>query len=389
MANTRKVVKILGAVSLGILAVEAALQALCLTSVRVDNMLAISPVPDIPMSLLDESLGFRPNPDHPDHDTWGFRNASVPGQAAIVALGDSQTYGAGVAREEAWPQQLQQLSNVETYNLSFGGYGPTHSLLLMEKAISLKPRLIVEAFYSGNDLYDCFCFVRDRRQLPGIEPAAAEVVAAIKRAEARGPIQERVVTLFSPRKTGVRGILSRNSKIYGILRALKRAISSNDWNSIRNNARSSSGRLVPFESGELRTVLTPQYRLCGLDLDDPRISEGHRLALESIRRMHERAGEKGIRYLVLLVPTKELVFENAISTSGNSVGESYDALVKNEQRMWQRTTEYLKEQGIQFVDALPALSQTLARGDQPYPMSGDGHPNRLVSGQSPSKSVRP
>ena len=40
--------------------------------------------------ITDEKLGLRVMPDAPGHDARGFRNDAVPGQADIVAIGDSQ-----------------------------------------------------------------------------------------------------------------------------------------------------------------------------------------------------------------------------------------------------------------------------------------------------------
>ena len=52
----------------------------------------------------------------------------------------------GVRRDEAWPQQLEKRSGYGTYNLAFGGYGPTQRALLFEEALSLQPRLVIAAF---------------------------------------------------------------------------------------------------------------------------------------------------------------------------------------------------------------------------------------------------
>jgi hypothetical protein len=63
----------------------------------------------IPLSIKDEKLGWRPNPRTPGHDPIGFRNENVPEDVSVLAMGDSQTYGVGVSREQAWPQQLAGL----------------------------------------------------------------------------------------------------------------------------------------------------------------------------------------------------------------------------------------------------------------------------------------
>ena len=54
---------------------------------------------EIGLEILTPSLTIKhphlqvlPNPEFPGHDKNGFRNKSVPNQADIVCLGDSQTY---------------------------------------------------------------------------------------------------------------------------------------------------------------------------------------------------------------------------------------------------------------------------------------------------------
>src|SRR5689334_18068905 len=78
--------------------------------------------------LPDPVLGSRLNPDVADHDEAGFRNASIVESPYLVALGDSQTYGTGLRRKDAWPQQFGLLSGKTVYNMGVGGYGPVQEL---------------------------------------------------------------------------------------------------------------------------------------------------------------------------------------------------------------------------------------------------------------------
>lgn len=80
--------------------------------------------------ILDPRLGFRPNPAYPGHDRNGFRNPDIPPKPMIIALGDSQTYGTSVGPEDPWPRQLERTLGTSVYSMAFGGYGPTHSLVL-------------------------------------------------------------------------------------------------------------------------------------------------------------------------------------------------------------------------------------------------------------------
>src|SRR2546425_6494051 len=104
----------------------------------------------------DPQLGMRVVPYATGHDANGFRNASVPPKVDVVALGDSQTWGINVHTDDAWPQQLERLSGRSVYNMGVGGYGPIQYWILMDKALSLSPKVIVVGLYFGNDLYDAY-----------------------------------------------------------------------------------------------------------------------------------------------------------------------------------------------------------------------------------------
>jgi lysophospholipase L1-like esterase len=87
--------------------------------------------------------------------------------------------------------------------------------------------------------------------------------------------------------------------------------------------------------------------------------------------MNELAAEKKIRFIAALIPTKELVFKEL----WNTPSENFRILTDNESRFWKMTKYFLEENGIEYVDVLPALRTQLAEGIQPYQVSNDGHPN--------------
>ena len=76
--------------------------------------------------------------------------------AFAVAIGDSQTYGDEVAREQAWPQRLAALSGRSVYNLALGGYGPVEYDRLLPEALELSPRVVLVGLYAGNDFADAY-----------------------------------------------------------------------------------------------------------------------------------------------------------------------------------------------------------------------------------------
>jgi hypothetical protein len=369
---------------------EGVLQLSALVSSRARLILSSPWDPAAAPVVPDERLEFRPNPALPDHDANGFRNPVVPRRAEIVALGDSQTYGTGVGAADAWPRVLERLLGRSTYSMAAGGYGPVHSLILLEQARRLEPALIIEALYAGNDLYDAYRLVYLKGQLPNLWSAQAR--RSVSEAEQNDPIEPRVNRMSaacglrvdkddagSPASGLLQPWLASHSRIYGLARRLKyevrtamdRRYARDDWDTALA-AATGSEYCRPFSAGNSRTVLTPDYRFAALDLEDPRIHEGERIAFQAIREMQDMASRDRIRLLVLLLPTKELVFSKLGATA---ISRSAGELDIRERRFWADAKAFLSSNSIEFVDALEPLQVQLERGPQPYHVSSDGHPN--------------
>lgn len=386
MTRTRRVA--LGAVAVAVVAalLELALTAIAAVSPRAHALLA-PPTSQVAPASPDPRLEFRPNPSYPDHDERGFRNPSALTAADIVALGDSQTYGAGVGAAEAWPRRLQELTGYSVYSMAFGGWGATHSLVLLDEAMALQPQLIVEAFYFGNDLYDAFNMVHNRGQLPQlIDPGHRAEIATI---EASQPLAARVATLYKagdlyPPSNQLRQFFAVHSKIYGLLRAawytVRTQLIANQpeaaWQDAKARAAADPSTFEVFDEGGRRTIFNSAYRLAGLDLGDVRIADGLRLSLAAILEMKRRCDDRGIRFLVVLLPTKQAVFRPFVTHPT----AAYTAVVGNEDQARAITTEFLGRNGIAFVDVLEPLRRQLAAGEQPYPASHDDHPNAIGHG---------
>jgi len=352
----------------------------------------------------DSRLGVRPNPDFPDHDANGFRNAFVPPSASIVAMGDSQTYGLSVRREEAWPHQLEVASGCDVYNMAFGGWGPTQSLLLFDLALAMRPRLIIEAVYFGNDLYDCYATVYYQGQLPELKTTDPAFMAAIRDAESRerldlylerfdnpAPLSDTATggsepTRFALLSNAMR-FLRQHSELYRLIgRArvrMREKISPkrvqlekrrSDWE-LRKRSAERTPRWLILDSPDFRTVFTPYYRFVALDLEDPRIAEGHHIALQALERMADRATAAGMEFLVLLIPTKELVYRDVVPPK-LAADEVYHQMIDAEEVARNKTMAFLQAHGLFYLDALPALRRSLAEHVPPYPESADGHTNR-------------
>ncbi len=395
-------------VVLTIAILEVILHILAFASPRVDGLLskenrarAISP------TLPDEQLGYRPNPAFPNHDAKGFRNPSVPDSAEIVALGDSQTYGTGVAAHEAWPRQLEAYTSKSVYAMAFGGYGPVHSLLLIEEAFELKPSTIIATLYTGNDFFDTFLIVHNHDRAIELRTVDAELQRRIAIAEEAEPILEKVNRArgvnsdedapASARSDGdaatdqaetgsdlarilatTRGFLSNNSTLYGLIRRIKVEIERriadpvDRWNEAKSFAEANSDFCEVFDGGEVKTILTPGYRAIALDIEDPRIFDGYQISMDAIRHMSARAAENGMEFMLLIIPTKELVFKDVYEMPSST----FTRLVQREEEVLRMAEVYLEDNEIRYVNALPALRRQLSSGPQPYDVSHDGHPSK-------------
>ena len=111
----------------------AAALLLAEVAVRAYSALAAPRPPGVPRHVAcDCPYLYEPNPAHPDHGTQGLRDepVAIPKPAdvsRILVLGDSVTYGAGVAREHTFPARLEarlagRARPVEVVNAAVSGY---------------------------------------------------------------------------------------------------------------------------------------------------------------------------------------------------------------------------------------------------------------------------
>src|SRR6266545_6430587 len=102
----------------------------------------------------------------------GFRDKSErwarPKGPLVVTIGDSFTYGWGVADDDAWPRVLERRlgGGAGVANLGVPGAHPLHYADIVERALpALRPDLILVAVLQGDDLAQPLQEpdVRDRR----------------------------------------------------------------------------------------------------------------------------------------------------------------------------------------------------------------------------------
>jgi lysophospholipase L1-like esterase len=311
----------------------------------------------------DAVLGRRLAPGAAGHDAWGFRNPEVPTRGDVVTIGDSQTYGVGVPRLEAWPAQLSQLTGRDVYNAALPGYSPIqYRELLRRYALRLRPRVVVVGFYYGNDLLEAYRIVY---ALPHYTDLRRHDVPPVKR-------QPPSTGGTSPRWRRLQRWLARHSVLYDAsLAAILRGHAQRAELIVRE-----SGTDRPrIHQGTFSTVFTPGYRLRAVDLGSPVIREGLRLTLLQFQLMARLCDSAGVRLFVALIPTKERVYQPLVETDP---GLRDHAVLREELAQEgeadRRVRGFLKQHGIAYVDLLPSLRAALGH-TAIYPPDDDGHPN--------------
>ena len=88
-------------------------------------------------------------------DSEGFRNDRTRANILVAALGDSFTDSMTVPAESIWTNLLEQSLGRPVQNYGTAGFGPQQELYVLEDyAIHHHPRVIVVAYFAGNDLFD-------------------------------------------------------------------------------------------------------------------------------------------------------------------------------------------------------------------------------------------
>lgn len=309
-------------------------------------------------------LNHRISPHSAGHDALGFRNESVPKKVSVVAIGDSMTYGMSASHRDSWPRQLQRLIGEPVYNMGLGGYGPVHyAHLLTEFALPMEPDLVIVGVYFGNDLMDAYNLVYSNDSWKHLR--RPDVVDAVDANDLIGFPSE------SRRFADLRNWLARHSVIYRVLTQSALA------NAVRHAevARSHSDVMQIDVPGGI-TFLTPGIRSGALDLTDPKVQEGLDLSIQALDKIHEQCRDRQVDLLVLLIPTKEYVYQDTVLDRGMDLsGSSFQELIESEERVKARVRAQLDSAGVAYLDLVEPMRAAAAQ-NAIFPES-DGHPNAL------------
>lgn len=260
------------------------------------------------------------------HDILGFRNREVPVVADIVTIGDSVTYGNNALMEQNWPGHLQTAINrdeVNVYNMSTGGWAAVQYLDMFSNATLFKPRVIVVAFYSGNDSLESFSMVYGNKHWNWLVPDAD--------------------------------------------------LTASDAPSVTFPAPETERWAVAFQDG-VSTVFTPTLRLAS-NQDHQAVKAGYDIMAGVAEHMSGLAQKAGTRVVFTIIPTKELVFAEKVKREGITVPQDYELLVEHESNNIQGLAKAIMAlPNAAYIDLLTPLQESALDATNLYTASMDGHP---------------
>jgi hypothetical protein len=317
----------------------------------------------------DDILGAVPSPSAlAGFDKWGFRNRGVPETVDIVAVGDSHTYGNTARMVDAWPYVLGELSGRKVYNMGLGGYGPNQYFYLSKtRALGMKPKMIMWGLYMGDDFENAFSITygldywSSLRKLPPqkVEPNIWEFTSQSWHKKLRVWLSRHSVIYQLAFHTGFGGKLQGEYQI-------------------RNAATLYPGLatslIIPEKN--IFEAFRPKGVLFGLDQDNPNVREGMRISFELMRQMNEICQQNHIQFMVVVIPTKEMVFSEYLEHNSKvPLDDVIDKLIVSERSARSQMFEFLTQNNIPYVDTLPALQKSVGQGLYAR-TAGDMHPGK-------------
>jgi len=312
-------------------------------------------------------------------DAEGFRNARTRERIDVAALGDSFTDAMTIEDAAAWPSLVERTQGLAVQNYGTAGFGPQQELrVLTDYALAHHPKVVVLAYFAGNDIFEAEAF-EDYERSHG----------AIRKPDPGWPIKNMV---------------SRADTLYvaSAFHAAERWISNRGRAEARTSTpveapRAAAGPAPRFDRGlfsiavngqTVRWAFMPPY-LNTLRMSEGELSarRGWTLTTHAIRAMRDASRAAGAELIVMFVPFKSQVFlpiaveamprDELMSALRYSLPDGridVDAMTGNRLAQNRMMRRFCADTGIRFVDMTDALTERLREGVNVY-FPDDSHLN--------------
>ncbi len=232
----------------------------------------------------------------------GFRTRPVDYFVDAVVLGDSFAF-CFTERVDCWVTHFERETGLGSVNLGQPGTGShSHYLILRDVGQPLSPRLVIWQFF-GNDFNDDYGLFSANGKL---EPLTNDE-SAEKDDESLGARSE------------LRSWLRTRSALYAVLESILPG-----WQRYRdpNAAKFEERYAVTLPSGE-RLRFGQPYEPAAMDMSRPANQAGYEISRAAFSSAQELVASWGGQLVVLLVPTREEVYEPLTAAA---LGDDLDAI---------------------------------------------------------------
>ena len=335
----------------------------------------------VPAAVSDASLHRFPF----QTDDEGFRNARVRERIDVAALGDSFTDAMTLPADDAWPTRLERQTGMAVQNYGTAGFGPQQELLaLKEYAARHHPRVVVLAYFAGNDLFDAEAFdefARSggavRRAVQGWQikdvvsradtwflvsalRAAGTWASKLERAEARADAAPAVPAGGSDR---TRATSDAPAPASGVV--FDRGMFSAEVN----------GRAMRW------AFMPPYLNTLTFSEHDLAARKGWALTQQAIGEMQDVSRGIGATFVVMFLPFKSQVYLPWLARSVPAPDLSHELqfylpdnpgtpdvaqMLRNRLAQNRLMRRFCEDRGIQFLDTTDALTKRFVSGENVY-----------------------
>ncbi len=310
--------------------------------------------------VASEAYGLALLPQPGIADANGFRNDAAPQDAQVLCIGDSFTWGFGVAAKDSYPQALARRSGRKVYNASLGGYGPIQYRELVRNYLRLRPEHVILGVYLGNDILNAVAFAalpcaedlrREGFPYPPLPPLPGAGVDDAPAPNLAVGLAEQVA------KTS--RLLSYGG---GLLRErLRHAVPG--WDAEPGTPG--------LREGPIATLFAP-HLVVPTDLDSAAAQEGLRMSERCIADVAQMCRAAGAKPWLLVFPTKEAIYCRFLEQTGQSRPELQEA-ASSGARLVDAFARIGAENGCAVLDLSPHLLAALERGEPMWPAGSDPH----------------
>jgi hypothetical protein len=281
-------------------------------------------------------------------DRAGFRNAEPwPTHADIAVLGDSVTFGYGVANNEAWPAVLARSSGTTVLNLGLIGAGPQQYLRVYERfGANLHAKLVIVGLWARNDFWDADMF--DRWLTSGVGDNFMVWRSFGRPERVTLSLRHPIRSLDGAFRLSMFPLL-QNSRVYNLFRVVNEGL---------QNRRRGPPKIFRFSDGH--SVELEMEEFFNQSARGKPEDRGFQLAVDALQRLDSSTSRDGAHTLVVLLPSKEETYGPLLD---QAIGDPTKAL-----------REALAVRGIDCLDLASGFSERAAAGERLF-FEVDQHPN--------------